>query len=145
MVRGVHLKKKPGYSDSEGVKPSQTPPAPPKHLTCDRGETWTTTAGRLARSSWWKPRPGSLPLYPRCTFGRTLQIKSPAESAPGTESYTDPCRITPGLTFLFVEITVDVPLHLCVAAVSHPGQMLAGDGRTRFVVEGSDNKMLVLI
>lgn len=49
------------------------------------------------------------------------------------------------LTFLFVEITVDVPLHLCVAAVSHPGQMLTGDGRTRLVVEGSENKTFVLI
>lgn len=70
--------------------------------------------------------------------------ETPAMSAPGAESHTDLCRITPGLTFLFVEITVDVPLHLCVAAVSHPGQMLAGDRRTRLVVEGSENKFACL-
>lgn len=45
------------------------------------------------------------------------------------------------LTFLLIEVAVDVPLHLCVALVSHPGQMFTGDDRTRLIVERSGGEV----
>lgn len=44
------------------------------------------------------------------------------------------------LTLLLVEVTVHVPLHLGVVAVSNPGQMFTGDGRTRLIVECSTDE-----
>lgn len=72
---GVHLKKTK-LLWLRGDKAQSDNICSPKHLTCDHGGTWTTTAGRLAHSSWWKLCPGSLPLYPQCTFGHRLHIKN---------------------------------------------------------------------
>ena len=36
------------------------------YFTCDRVETWTTTADKYARFLSLKPCRDSLPLYPRC-------------------------------------------------------------------------------
>lgn len=41
------------------------------------------------------------------------------------------------LTLLLVQVTVDISLHLCVAAIAHPGQVLTGDRGTGLVVERS--------
>lgn len=42
------------------------------------------------------------------------------------------------LTLLLIKVAVDVPLYLCIAAVTHPGEMFAGDRRTSLVVKSSD-------
>lgn len=41
------------------------------------------------------------------------------------------------LTLLLIKVTVYVSLHLCVAPITHPGQMFAGDGWTCLKVERS--------
>lgn len=41
------------------------------------------------------------------------------------------------LTLLFIEVTVNVSLHLCIAPITHPLQMFTGDGWTCLIVERS--------
>lgn len=43
----------------------------------------------------------------------------------------------PYVHLLLIQVTVDVPLDLCVAAILHPWQLFTGDGAARLVVEGS--------
>lgn len=60
--------------------------------------------------------------------------------------YTDVCGTEHGtLTLLLIEVTVDVPLHLCVAPVAHPGQVFTGDVRSHLVVERSGGEGYFLV
>lgn len=60
--------------------------------------------------------------------------------------YTDVCETAHvTLTLLLIEVTVDVPLHLCIAPVAHPGQVFTGDGRTHLVVERSGGEGYSLV
>lgn len=109
----------------------------PCELTCDHGETWTTTAGRWARSLWSRPSPCSLLLYPWCTsWHRLHRWKQPIKH----QSYSSPISVSlrVSLTLLLIKVTVHVSFHLCVAPIPHPGQVLTGDDRTCLRVESSD-------
>lgn len=130
MFVGVHLKKKPNRSDSAEVKFGQTsspvivgklgPPllaGQPAH----RGENFAPVVFPFTHNA----------LSDIDYTLKTTQVSS----RPGVSQRS--LQDDSSLTLLLVEVTVDVPLHLCVAPVSHPGQMLTGDHRTRLVVEGS--------
>ena len=111
-----------------------------EYLTCGHEGTWTTTVGRWDHFLWWTLSPGSLLLVPRCTSWRRLHNNTPSVkqlSSHWSAGRPTAYRAHLDLTLLLVQVTVHVSLHLGVAAVPHPGQVLTGDDGSRLEVEGS--------
>ena len=69
----------------------------------------------------------------------TIKKKKKNEKQPIRQLYIPLISSTShaSLTFLLIKVTVDVSLHLCVAPITHPGQVFTGDSRTSLIVKRS--------